>query len=434
MQDNKWLLVLEDDLNGKGEKKYLELNNDIDEFSLLENILMDLYEQYYIDATCDEYLAQNIPRDDYKRIVMNIDEISLIIRGNFEGVLSIAENIKLLESYSKIKKINFKNLYNFNEKNNLNYWILKLTEHGTSSRNHIYFKIPSNITYNYIFKNIINIIEIYNHHFKLNDEVYSDYITLEQIKNTVINLFDYKVIESINMLRDDNEYNNRIKIMDLSTISGREIGKGVEKHIDIKAIKNSDVYFKRIDGKAEVRDRDGSNPIEDVIFPDDFIIKSEMNKIIRETKNKFDKYNIVANGNLIKLVIGKEKNIYVRDEESVKKIDDLFLLAPSNESINNIFCYMVYIVEIYNSLTSKTIKAPLMQVLLEKIFGLKILNKSDKISRKVIASEYYSDYTCQTSIKEIIKYANYYKDNLTVNKRNKDKDMKMISEIIKIKK
>lgn len=434
MQCNKWLLILEDDLNKKGEKKYLELNNDIDEFSLLENILMDLYEQYYIDATCDEYLDQNIPRDDYKRRFMNIDEISLIIRGNFEDVLIIGENIKILKSYPKIKKISLTDLYNFNEKNNLNYWILKLTEHGTSSRNHIYFKIPSNITYNYIFKNIINIIEIYNHHFKLNDEVYSDYITLEQIKNTVINLFDYKVIEPINMLRDDNEYNNRIKIMDLSTINGREIGKGVEKHIDIKAIKNSDVYFKRIDGKAEVKDRDGSNPIEDVIFPDDFIIKSEMNKIIRETKNKFDKYNIVANGNLIKLVIGKEKNIYVRDEESVKKIDDLFLLAPSNESINNIFCYMVYIVEIYNSLTSKTIKAPLMQVLLEKIFGLKILNKSDEISRKVIASEYYSDYTCQTSIKEIIKYANYYKDNLTVNKRNKDKDIKMISEIIKIKK
>lgn len=431
MNNNKWLLVLEDDLNNKGEKKYIELNNDVDEFTLIENILMDLYENYNIDITCEEYLSKNIPKDIYKRRIMNINEIGFIIRGNFDDSFNITKKI---ESYNKVKKINLSDLYNMNEKIDLNYWILKLTEHGISSRNHIYFKIPSNITYNYIFKNIINIIEIYNHHFKLNDEVYSDYITLEQIKNTVINLFGYKVIEPINMLRDDNEYNNRIKIMNLSTINGREIGKGVEKHIDIKAIKNSDVYFKRIDGKAEVRDRDSSNPIEDVIFPDDFIIKNEMNKIIRETKNKFDKYNIVANGNLIKLVIGKEKNIYVRDEESVKKIDDLFLLAPSNESINNIFCYMVYIVEIYNFLTSKTIKAPLMQVLLEKVFGLKILNKSDEISRKVIASEYYSDYTCQTSIKELIKYANNYKDNLIVNKRNKDKDMKMISEIINIKK
>ena len=434
MLDNKWLLILEDDLNKKGEKKYLELNNDIDEFSLLENILMDLYEEHYIDMTCDKYLDKNIPKDDYKRRIMNIDEISLIIRGNFKDVLIIEENIKLLKSYPKIKKIRLTDLYNFNEKNNLNYWILKLTEHRVSSRNHIYFKIPSNITYNEIFKNIINIIEIYNNNFKLNDEIYSDYITLEQIKNIVISLFNYEIIEPINMLRNDNAYNNRIKIMNLSNIKERETGKGVEKYIDIETIKNSNIYFNRIYEKAEIRERDDSNPMEDIVFPDEDIIKNKINKVIKEIKNKFDKYEIIANGRLIRIIIGKEQDLFFSKEEYVKELNELFLLAPSTEGTYNIFCYMVYIMEIYKNLTSKTIKAPLLQLLLNKLFELKILSKNDKTSRIIVASEYFSDYTCKTSIKELIKYANNYKDNLTVNKRNKEEDIKIISEIIKIKK
>lgn len=434
MQDSKWLLILEDDLNKKGEKKYLELNNDIDEFSLLQNILMDLYEEQYIDRTCDKYLDKNIPKDDYKRRVMNIDEISLIIRGNFEDVLIIEENIKLLESYSKIKKINLTDLYNLNEKNNLNYWILKLTEHGVSSRNNIYFKIPSNITYNEIFRNIINIIKIYNNNFKLNDEVYSDYITIEQIKNIVINLFNYKIIEPKNMLRDDNAYNNRIKIMNLSNIKGRETGERVKKYIDMDLIKNSNIYFNRIDEKAEVREGDESNPIENVVFPDEDIIKDEINKVIKEIKNKFDKYEIIANGRLIRIIIGKEQDLCFSKEEYVKEINELFLLAPYSEGTHNIFCYMVYIIEIYKNLTSRTIKAPMLQLLLNKLFGLKILSKNDKTSRIIVASEYFSDYTCETSIKELIKYSNDFKDSLEVNKRNKEEDIKIISEIIKIKK
>lgn len=434
MQDSKWLLILEDDLNKKGEKKYLELNNDIDEFSLLQNILMDLYEEHYIDMTCDKYLDKNIPKDDYKRRVMNIDEISLIIRGNFEDVLIIEENIKLLKLYPKIKKINLTDLYNLNEKNDLNYWILKLTEHGVSSRNHIYFKIPSNITYNEIFKNIINIIEIYNNNFKLNDEIYRDYITIKQIKNIVINLFNYEIIEPKNMLRDDNAYNNRVKIMNLSNIKGRETGERVEKYIDINLIKNINIYFNRIDEKAEVREGDESNPIENVVFPDEDIIKDEINKVIKEIKNKFDKYEIIANGRLIRIIIGKEQDLCFSKEEYVKEINELFLLAPYREGTHNIFCYMVYIIEIYKNLTSRTIKAPMMQLLLNKLFGLKILSKNDKTSRIIVASEYFSDYTCETSIKELIKYSNDFKDSLEVNKRNKEEDIKIISEIIKIKK
>ena len=433
MQNNKWLLILEDDLNKKDEKKYLELNNDIDEFSLLENILMDLYEEHYIDMTCDKYLDKNIPKDDYKRRIMGVNEISLIIKRNFEDVLIIEENIKLLKSYPKIKKINLTDLYNLNEKNNLNYWILKLTEHGVSSRNHIYFKIPSNITYNEIFKNIINIIEIYNNNFKLNDEIYSDYITIEQIKHIVISLFNYEIIEPKNMLRDDNEYNNRIKIMNLSNIRGRETGNRVEKYIDMDLIKNSDIYFNRIDGQEEVREKDESNPIEDIVFPDEDIIQNKIYKVVREIKNKFDKYEIIANGRLIRIILGKEQDLFFPKEEYIKGLNELFLLAPSIESSHSIFCYMVYIIEIYKNLTSKTIKAPMLQLLLNKLFGLKILSKNDKTSRIIVASEYFSDYTCETSIKELIKYSDDFKDSLEVNKRNKEEDILIISEIISIK-
>lgn len=432
MKDNKWLLILEDDLNKKGEKEYLELKNDVDEFTLLDNILRELYDDPYGDIISDQNLPKNIKMDKYKRKIMSIDEIGLIISRNFEHVSYIKENI---ESYSKIKKINLTDLYNCNEKNNTDYWILKLRENGISPKNNIYFKIPSNITYNEIFKNITNIIEIYDNNFKLKDEIYSDYITLEQIKNIVLSLFDYTAIEPINMLRDDNEYNNRLKVMDLSNINGRETGRiNIEKYINTEVIKNNNIYFNRIDGKAEIIDKSDNAPLEYVFFPDESIIKNEIHKVIKKTKCKFDKYNIVANGKLIRLIIGEEKDIYVRDEESVKKLDEFFLLAPLNEGTNNIFCYMIYIIGIYRNLTSKTIKAPLMQLLLNKIFGLKILSKNDKISRKVIASEYYSDYTCQTSIEGLNKYANDFKDNLKLNERNKEEDIKIISEIIKIKK
>lgn len=431
MNQNKSLLILEDDIKNKGDKAFLEFQDDIDDFTLLDYLLKSACGSWCslpLDAIFNDDTSKNytVNVDIYKREILSVRDICEAVSFSFSKILLKKDST---EEYAKIKNIKLSSLYKIDDYIDTTNWVLKIKDHGLSQKDYIYLKIPIEISYNNVFKNVLNIIKLYDNNYKLNEEIYVDYITIEQIVEVLKGLFKYETIAPINMLRDDNEYNNRIKEIDLSLIKNRGTGKTQGKILDPSECERRNIYYNRLDNETVFREND--DLLESIKFPDENIIKAEIKKVIDMTKNKFDKYNVIANGTLVAIYIDGDKELYIRSEEDVKKTDNLYLLASSDESQHDIYCYIYYIIKIYNEITSKIISGEELQLFLNLLFGLKIIDKNDFLSRKLIKWGCYSNETVSTSIGWLLKCFENYEDNEKVNKRNKKEDKKTILRIIK---
>lgn len=430
MNQNKSLLILEDDIKNKGDKAFLEFQDDIDDFTLLDYLLKSACGSWCslpLDAIFNDDTSKNytVDVDIYKREILSVRDICEAVSFSFSKILLKKDST---EEYAKIKNIKLSSLYKIDNYIDTTNWILKIKDHGLSQKDYIYLKIPIEISYNNVFKNILNIIKVYNNTYKLNEEIYIDYITIEQISQVLKGLFKYENIAPVNMLRDDNEYNNRIKEIDLSLIKNRGTGKSQGKMLDPSECERRNIYYNRLDNENVFREND--DLLESIKFPDESIVKAEIKKVIDVTKNKFDKYNVIANGTLVVIYMDGGKDLNIRSEKDVKKTDNLYLLASSDESQHDIYCYMYYIIGIYNEITSKRINGKKLQLFLNVLFGLKIIDKNDFISRKLIAWGCYLDRTSTTSIEWLLKCSDNYKDSEKVNKRNKQEDKETILRIM----
>ncbi len=437
MNQNKCLLILEDDIKNKGDKAFLEFQDDIDDFTLLDYLLKSAcgsLGSLPLDAIFNDDTSKNytVDVDIYKREILSVRDICEAVSFSFSKILLKKGST---EEYAKIKNIKLSSLYKIDNYIDTTNWILKIKDHGLSQKDYIYLKIPIEISYNNIFKNILNIIKVYDNTYKLNEVIYIDYITIEQISQVLKALFKYETISPVNMLRDDNEYNNRIKEIDLSLIKNRGTGKIQGKMLDPSECERRNIYYNRLDNETVFREND--DLLESIKFQDESIVKAEIKKVIDVTKNKFDKYNVIANGRLVVIYMDEGKDLYIRSEEDVKRTDNLYLLASSYESEHDICCYMYYIIKIYNEITSKRINGKELQLFLNVLFGFKIIDKNDFISRKVIAWGCYLGYLDITStilIGWLLKCSDNYKDSEKVNKRNKQEDKETILRIMNSKK
>ena len=109
---------------------------------------------------------------------------------------------------------------------NLDFWILRLCDSTRMSNDHPfaedkkveYVRIPSNLTYNQIFKTIFLIVYLYDNEFE-DGEMFVKEITAKQIAYIFKYIFNYEILDKKTLSIEDESDNNRIKNIVLSYIN-----------------------------------------------------------------------------------------------------------------------------------------------------------------------------------------------------------------------
>lgn len=177
---------------------------------------------------------------------------------------------------------------------NLDFWILRLCDSTRMSNDHPfaedkkveYVRIPSNLTYNQIFKTIFLIVYLYDNEFE-DGEMFVKEITAKQIAYIFKYIFNYEILDKKTLSIEDESDNNRIKNLVLSYINNEaEINipydkrksslNGIE-NIEEILDKNKYFYFRIAENRPYTCYNDENEPL---VFRDTNKIKEAIKYVI----------------------------------------------------------------------------------------------------------------------------------------------------------
>lgn len=136
MNQNKCLLILEDDIKNKGDKAFLEFQDDIDDFTLLDYLLKSAcgsLGSLPLDAIFNDDTSKNYTVDIYKREILSVRDICEAVSLSFSKILLKKGST---EEYAKIKNIKLSSLYKIDNYIDTTNWILKIKDHGLSQKDY----------------------------------------------------------------------------------------------------------------------------------------------------------------------------------------------------------------------------------------------------------------------------------------------------------